>query len=211
VKRPKCRACIPAGEYDLAGFAVGIVEKAAIIDGSTIIPGDVLLGLPSSGAHSNGYSLLRKIIASRATGPDAGLRRRNDARRCDPGAHADLCESRCWHCCRQLPVKGMAHITGGGLTGNVPRILPPAGQGRDRAIGLAASEAVRLAAARRRRRGQRNAPRLQLRDRHGRRGRPRERPTSACRSCMRQAKAAVVIGAIKVRSEGEAGTMVVSG
>jgi phosphoribosylformylglycinamidine cyclo-ligase len=53
----------PEGEYDLAGFAVGVVEKSAIIDGSTIVAGDVMLGLPSSGAHSNGYSLVRKIIA----------------------------------------------------------------------------------------------------------------------------------------------------
>ena len=52
----------PAGEYDLAGFAVGVVEKSKIIDGSTILPGDVVIGIPSSGAHSNGYSLVRKII-----------------------------------------------------------------------------------------------------------------------------------------------------
>ena len=115
----------PAGEYDLAGFAVGVVEKAAIIDGSTIIPGDVLLGLPSSGAHSNGYSLLRKII-SRAQ-PD--LTQAFDGE--TTFAEAILAPTRIYvkallALLQALPVKGLAHITGGGLTGNVPRILPPA-------------------------------------------------------------------------------------
>ncbi|EXI72895.1 MAG TPA: phosphoribosylformylglycinamidine cyclo-ligase [Candidatus Accumulibacter phosphatis] len=114
----------PEGEYDLAGFAVGVVEKSAIIDGSTIVAGDVLIGLPSSGAHSNGYSLLRKIIAraqadlSAAFDGDTTL------------ADAILAPTRIYvrplqALLRALPVKGMAHITGGGLTGNVPRILPP--------------------------------------------------------------------------------------
>ena len=111
----------PEGEYDLAGFAVGAVEKSAIINGSSIAPGDVVLGLASSGAHSNGYSLVRKIIE-----------------RADPDFNADfhgrtlrdvLMEPTRIYVkpllalIKSLPVKGMAHITGGGLTENVPRVL----------------------------------------------------------------------------------------
>ena len=115
----------PAGEYDLAGFAVGVVEKSAIIDGSTIVPGDVLLGLPSSGAHANGYSLIRKIVA----------RSQPDLAQVFDGettlGEAILAPTRIYvkpllALMQSLPVKGMAHITGGGLTGNVPRILPRA-------------------------------------------------------------------------------------
>ena len=109
------------GEYDLAGFAVGVVEKSAIIDGSQIVAGDVVLGLASDGAHSNGYSLVRKIIASRST--DLGQKL---------GTHtlADLvlAPTRIYvkpvlGLIRRMPVKGIAHITGGGLTENVPRVL----------------------------------------------------------------------------------------
>lgn len=110
------------GEYDLAGFAVGVVEKSSIIDGSTIAPGDVLLGLTSDGAHSNGYSLIRRIIAERATDLNSKL---------DGAALADLilAPTRIYvKPVRELfsivPVKGLAHITGGGLTENVPRMLP---------------------------------------------------------------------------------------
>ena len=113
----------PPGEYDLAGFAVGVVEKAAIIDGTRIIPGDVLLGLPSSGAHSNGYSLIRKIIARGNV--ELSMKLHGDLSL----AEALLEPTRIYvkpmlAVLRELPVKGMAHITGGGLTGNVPRILP---------------------------------------------------------------------------------------
>jgi phosphoribosylformylglycinamidine cyclo-ligase len=115
----------PAGEYDLAGFAVGVVEKSAIIDGSTIVAGDVLIGLPSSGAHANGYSLLRRIIAR--TQADLAAPFDGDTTLAD----AILAPTRIYvrpvqALLRALPVKGLAHITGGGLTGNVPRILPPA-------------------------------------------------------------------------------------
>ena len=114
----------PEGEYDLAGFAVGVVEKSAIIDGSTIVAGDVLIGLPSSGAHSNGYSLLRRIIAR--TQADLTATFAGDTTLAD----AILAPTRIYvqpvlALLRALPVKGLAHITGGGLTGNVPRILPP--------------------------------------------------------------------------------------
>jgi phosphoribosylformylglycinamidine cyclo-ligase len=113
----------PDGEYDLAGFAVGAVEKSAVITGQSIVPGDVVLGLPSSGAHSNGYSLVRKIIARAKPDLDAPF---------DGGkslADAIMEPTRIYvkpmlALMAALPVKGMAHITGGGITENVPRVLP---------------------------------------------------------------------------------------
>jgi len=118
----------PDGEYDLAGFAVGAVEKSRIIDGSTIAPGDAVLGLASSGAHSNGYSLIRKILeraglgAADAAGYAADFHGR-------PFIDALMAPTRIYvksllALIEALPVKGMAHITGGGLTENLPRILP---------------------------------------------------------------------------------------
>jgi phosphoribosylformylglycinamidine cyclo-ligase len=112
----------PEGEYDLAGFAVGVVEKARIIDGRTIEPGDVALGLASSGPHSNGFSLIRKIVeVSGASYLDDFNGR--------PLGEVLLAPTRIY--CRQVlavladvPLKGMAHITGGGLLENVPRVLP---------------------------------------------------------------------------------------
>jgi phosphoribosylformylglycinamidine cyclo-ligase len=113
----------PDGEYDLAGFAVGVVEKSKIISGSTIVPGDVVLGLPSSGAHSNGYSLVRKIIARSKPDLDAAFDGDKSL------ADAIMAPTRIYvkpllALMAALPVKGMAHITGGGLTENVPRVLP---------------------------------------------------------------------------------------
>ena len=112
----------PAGEYDLAGFAVGVVEKSAIIDGRSIAAGDAVLGLASSGAHSNGYSLIRAII-ERAK-PD--LRADFDGR---PLGEVLLEPTRIYvkpvlALMRLIKVKGLAHITGGGLVENVPRALP---------------------------------------------------------------------------------------
>jgi len=106
----------PSGEYDLAGFCVGVVEKKRIISGRSIGPGDVLLGLASSGAHANGYSLIRKILERDA--PDAAL------------TDAIMQPTRIYvrpilQLLRTVNVKGLAHITGGGLVGNVPRVLPP--------------------------------------------------------------------------------------
>lgn len=116
----------PAGEYDLAGFAVGVVEKDAIIDGSTITEGDVVLGLASSGAHSNGYSLVRKLIErsgvdmdSDAGGYFAGRKMRDVVM-----APTRIYVKPLLKLIQSLPVKGMAHITGGGLTENIPRVLP---------------------------------------------------------------------------------------
>jgi len=111
----------PEGEYDLAGFAVGAVEKSKIIDGTTIAAGDVVLGLASSGAHSNGYSLVRKIIE--VSKPDLNAdfhgQRLQDALMAPTRIYVKpllaLIETGM--------VKGMAHITGGGLVENVPRVL----------------------------------------------------------------------------------------
>lgn len=117
----------PDGEYDLAGFAVGVVEKSGIIDGRTIIPGDVVLGLASSGAHSNGYSLVRKIIERARPDLDA-MFDDVDGR---PRSLADclMAPTRIYvkpilAALQEVSVKGMAHITGGGLVENLPRVLP---------------------------------------------------------------------------------------
>jgi phosphoribosylformylglycinamidine cyclo-ligase len=104
----------PAGEYDLAGFCVGVVEKSKILDGRSIRPGDAILGLASSGPHSNGYSLIRRILEHERPA-DAGTLL--EPTRIYVKPILKLLK-------RKLAVKGLAHITGGGLTGNVPRILP---------------------------------------------------------------------------------------
>jgi phosphoribosylformylglycinamidine cyclo-ligase len=108
----------PHGEYDLAGFAVGVVEKSAILDGAHIVPGDRVLGLPSSGLHSNGYSLAREVLLERAKLPLAQI------------ADDLMRPTRIY--VRQLRaaiaaggVRGCAHITGGGLYDNPPRVLRP--------------------------------------------------------------------------------------
>jgi len=114
-----------AGEYDLAGFAVGVVERARIIDGRTVKPGDRLLGLASSGLHSNGYSLARRIVFDvLGLEPDMTL----------PGTGRSVADellepTRIYAAAVKAvleagPVAGMAHITGGGLPGNVPRVVP---------------------------------------------------------------------------------------
>jgi phosphoribosylformylglycinamidine cyclo-ligase len=119
----------PDGEYDLAGFAVGVVEKSKIINGARIVPGDAVLGLLSSGAHSNGYSLVRKII-DRAQ-PDLNAIFDSAGGQERTLADAIMAPTRIYvkpllALMQALPVKGMAHITGGGLTENVPRVLPEA-------------------------------------------------------------------------------------
>ncbi|MGA8848962.1 MAG: phosphoribosylformylglycinamidine cyclo-ligase [Dehalococcoidia bacterium] len=112
------------GNYDLVGFIIGVVEKKNIIDGSSIVPDDVILGLPSSGLHTNGYSLARKVF-----GIDADLSCLN---KFYPELGRSLDEEllqvhRCYYPQLKpaLPlIKGIAHITGGGFVGNIPRILP---------------------------------------------------------------------------------------
>ncbi len=109
-------------DYDLAGFCVGIVEKSAIIDGSTVSSGDVLLGIASSGPHSNGFSLIRKIIADKQlditadmNGQSLGMRLLEPTR---------IYVKPVLECLKKVNVKALSHITGGGLIENVPRVLP---------------------------------------------------------------------------------------
>jgi len=112
----------PPGEYDLAGFAVGAVEKSKIITGNSIVPGDVVLAIGSSGAHSNGYSLVRKIIERAGAKPtdDLGGRPLGDV----VMAPTEIYVKPLLKLISEINVKGMAHITGGGLVDNVPRVLP---------------------------------------------------------------------------------------
>ena len=111
-----------AGDYDLAGFCVGIVEKDAIIDGSQVGPGDVLIGLASSGPHSNGYSLVRRILDhSGATLADAFDGRTLGECLLEP---TRIYVKPLLSLIEKLPVKALAHITGGGLPENLPRVLP---------------------------------------------------------------------------------------
>ncbi|MEO6749615.1 MAG: phosphoribosylformylglycinamidine cyclo-ligase [Casimicrobiaceae bacterium] len=110
------------GEYDLAGFAVGVVEKSAIIDGRSIAAGDAVIGLASSGPHSNGFSLIRRIVDATGARYDQPL---GEATLAD----ALMAPTRIYvkpllALMRALPVKGMAHVTGGGLVENLPRMLP---------------------------------------------------------------------------------------
>ena len=113
----------PAGEYDLAGFAVGAVEKSKIIDGTKIAPGDVILGLASSGVHSNGYSLVRKIIEVAKPDLEGDFHGRKLA-------DVLMQPTRIYvkpllALMASMEVKGMVHITGGGLVENIPRVLQP--------------------------------------------------------------------------------------
>ncbi|PSJ80083.1 phosphoribosylformylglycinamidine cyclo-ligase [Neisseria iguanae] len=113
----------PEGEYDLAGFAVGVVEKERVINGRSIAAGDVVLGLASNGAHSNGYSLVRKIIELSNPDLDAEFDKGKTLR------EAIIAPTRLYvkpilSVLQQFTIKGMAHITGGGITENVPRVLP---------------------------------------------------------------------------------------
>ncbi len=112
----------PAGEYDLAGFAVGIVEKDAIIDGSTIQSGDVVLGLASSGPHSNGFSLLRKVVEVAGASWDMPFDGATLGERALEPTRIYVKST--LNVMKEVTIKGMAHITGGGLLENIPRVLP---------------------------------------------------------------------------------------
>lgn len=112
------------GEYDLSGFAVGSVKKDALVDGKKISAGDVLLGLPSSGVHSNGFSLVRKVLAKSGASLQDPL----------PGADVTIGEAllapttiyvkQVLELLAKFEIKGIAHITGGGFTDNIPRVFP---------------------------------------------------------------------------------------
>ena len=110
-------------EYDLAGFAVGLVEKDRIIDGAKIAAGDVVIGMASSGAHSNGYSLVRKVLAVSSADLYADLEGERTL------GQALLEPTRIYvrpvlSLLQKVEVKGLAHITGGGLVENIPRVIP---------------------------------------------------------------------------------------
>ena len=119
----------PSGEYDLAGFCVGLVDNSRLVDGSTIQPGDSIIGVASSGVHSNGYSLVRKILEK------SGLKG-SDPFPADPArsvadvflAPTTIYVEAVRPLLRDMNIKGMAHITGGGFYDNIPRILPMSAQ-----------------------------------------------------------------------------------
>jgi len=110
------------GDYDLAGFCVGIVEKSDMLDGSKVSAGDKLIGLASSGAHSNGYSLIRKIIERNQSSLDQPF----DGKTLGETllAPTRIYVKSLLALIKQIPVHALAHITGGGLTENLPRVIP---------------------------------------------------------------------------------------
>ncbi len=112
----------PEGDYDLAGFCVGVVERERIIDGGRTLAGDAVVGLASTGPHSNGYSLIRRILADTGAGPGTRI---GGARLVDLlMAPTRIYVKPLLALAAAVDVHGMAHITGGGLTGNIPRVLP---------------------------------------------------------------------------------------
>jgi len=115
----------PGGDFDLAGFAVGVVERDAIIDGSRVSEGDALIGLPASGIHSNGFSLVRKVLES------AGVSYSDRLEGAGPGpvggrllVPTEIYAPQVAALLQECDVHAMAHITGGGLPENLPRVLP---------------------------------------------------------------------------------------
>jgi phosphoribosylformylglycinamidine cyclo-ligase len=113
------------GEFDLVGCIVGVVDKPRIIDGSTIIPGDVLIGLKSNGLHTNGYSLARKIITEVAGKKYSDIFDATGTTFGQELLRPHRCYLPVWNLMQQNLIKGCAHITGGGFQDNVDRILPP--------------------------------------------------------------------------------------
>ncbi len=112
----------PDGEYDLAGFAVGAVEKTKILTGNSIIAGDVILGLASSGVHSNGFSLVRKCIER--VGSDTPINLDGKPFKQSVMEPTRLYVKNVLAALGQYQIKALAHITGGGLIENIPRVLP---------------------------------------------------------------------------------------
>ena len=120
------------GDYDLAGFAVGVVDRDKIIDGSRIVPGDIIVGLMSSGLHSNGYSLVRKIFFElNDFEPDDRLRGLAGTLGEELLAPTEIYAPGILQLIKEVEVKAVVHVTGGGLIENLPRVLP---QGVDATI-----------------------------------------------------------------------------
>ncbi|WP_405222503.1 phosphoribosylformylglycinamidine cyclo-ligase [Lentisalinibacter sediminis] len=122
----------PRGDYDLAGFSVGVVNREDLIDGSRIAPGDAVLGISSSGPHSNGYSLIRRILETSGTAVGTGS---SESVGGQPLGEALLAPTRIYAkpllaLLRALPVHGLVHVTGGGLPENLPRVLPSGTEAR---------------------------------------------------------------------------------
>jgi phosphoribosylformylglycinamidine cyclo-ligase len=115
----------PAGEYDLAGFCVGIVDRNSAVDGSAMKPGHTVLGLASSGLHSNGFSLVRKVLLERSgyrlDATFADLSKTLGEELLTP---THIYVKPVLSLLRTVPISGMAHITGGGFIGNIPRVVP---------------------------------------------------------------------------------------
>jgi phosphoribosylformylglycinamidine cyclo-ligase len=113
-------------EYDVSGFAVGVVDRGRIIDGSGIVAGDVILGLASSGLHSNGYSLVRKVFFElNDFDPEDRLKGLSGTLGDELLVPAEIYAPAVLKLTREINVKGIAHVTGGGIIENLPRILPP--------------------------------------------------------------------------------------
>jgi phosphoribosylformylglycinamidine cyclo-ligase len=114
----------PPGEYDLAGFCVGAVEKSALVDGSSLVAGDAILGIASTGPHSNGYSLVRRIV--KHANADLGMRLGDTTLADALMAPTAIYVKDILGLIGEAPVKAMAHITGGGLVENIVRVVPDA-------------------------------------------------------------------------------------
>ena len=117
------------GEYDLAGFAVGAVERTGTLEAASVRPGDIAIGIPSSGVHSNGYSLVRKIVSARrlklsARIPEFGRKTLGEELLTPTRIYVRLVEDLLAKFPPRTAIRGLAHITGSGLPGNCPRILP---------------------------------------------------------------------------------------
>jgi phosphoribosylformylglycinamidine cyclo-ligase len=162
----------PEGEIELVGFGVGVAERDNLIDGSSISQGDAILGLASSGFHSNGYSLVRRIVDQGVRAGKLDLRGEN-AELNTSLAGALLAPTRIYvkpilNVMRDFTIRGMAHITGGGFPGNIPRVLPKGVRARPhRPRFVAPARALRTDPARGRDRRRRDAPCVQLWHRHG--------------------------------------------
>ena len=160
---------MPTGDYDLAGFCVGAVERGEALTGDRVAAGDVILGLASSGVHSNGFSLVRRLAADKGWKLDRPALFDQDRLLIE----ALLAPTRIYvksllPVIRAGKIRALAHITGGGLLENIPRVLPDGLHAPDRRRRLAAAAADGLPAGAGQYRARRDGPHLQLRHRHGR-------------------------------------------